>query len=72
MVNGIPLKRESNGFKLSSKLYTLFKDRSSPVGVELLENPLLHLGELEGVHIRHLGNLQYINVNIKFDQYDHN
>ena len=55
MVNGIPLKRKAIDFKL-------FKDCSSPVGVELLEDPLLHLGELEGVHIGHLGNLRYTHV----------
>ena len=55
MVNGIALKRKAIDFKL-------FKDCSSPVGVELLENPLLHLGELEGVHIGHLGNLRSIHT----------
>ena len=57
MVNGIPLKRESYDFKLSLK-------NSSPVRVELLENALLHLAKLEGVHIGHLGNLQYIHTEI--------
>ena len=57
MVNGIPLKKESNDFKLSLKT-------SSPVRVELLENALLHLAKIEGVHIGHLGNLQYIHTEI--------